>query len=211
MLFRSLLAEGAQEPSYKDALERNGIAAGFLTALFADIKVVSGVAYGASKHSSNSQVATRDGESAKKALVADLRQIQDAGRQLHQHTTPEKLQDYLIGEDIVANRATLKSSAETLLNKTQEERGPGINTDFVIKTENDLVAFTGKNATQKNESITAQNMRRERDAKVASIVERGQTIKTAANRAWPYTNPDNAGARRKFGLPEKRPYVPPVR
>ena len=207
----SLIAQAAQQAPYKDALERNGITAAFLTMLLADIKAVTDVAQVASGHSSNSQVATREGESAKKTLVADLRQIQDSGRQLHQHTTPEKLQDYLIGEDIAANRATLKSSAETLLNKTQEERGPGIDTDFVNKTTGDLAAFTGKNATQENESVTAQNMRKERDAKVNSIADRGITLKTAANRAWPYANPDNAGPRRKFKLPEKRPYAPPVK
>ena len=142
--------------------------------------------------------------------LAQKTHFDDGGqyRQLHQHTNPEKMQDYLIGQKITVNRATLKTSAQVIINKTEAERGPGIDTEFIVKTTNDLAAFEGKNAAQLDESITAQNMRVEREAKVASIVERGQTIKTAADRAWPYTNPANAGSRRKFNLPENRPYVP---
>lgn len=203
-----LNAKAAQAPIYSGPMEVNGIEAAFLTALLTDIKVVKGVGGQALEHSGSSEVATRDGLTAKKTLVGDLRKMQSSGRQLHQHTDPERMQEYLIGQDIVANRDTLKTSAETIINKTNAERGPGVDTNFIVKTTNDLATFEGKNAAQENESIAAQDMRADRESKVASIVQRGQTIKTAADRAWPYTNPANAGARRKFHLPENRPYVP---
>ena len=203
-----LNAKAAQQAPYAGPLEPNGITTAFLTALLADIKVVKEVGGVALAHTDSSEVATRDGRTAKKTLVTDLRQMQSSGRQLHQHTNPEKMQDYLIGQKITVNRATLKTSAQVIINKTEAERGPGIDTEFIVKTTNDLAAFEGKNAAQEDESIAAQNMRVDRESKVASIVERGQTIKTAADRAWPYSNPANAGARRKFHLPENRPYVP---
>ena len=203
-----LNAKGAQEPTYAGPLETNGIAAAFLTTLLADIKAVKEVGGEALGHTDNSEVATLDGERARLKLVEDLRRMQSSGRQLHQHTDPPKLKDYLIGENIVINRETLKTSAETIINKTNAERGPGIDTDFIVKTSNDLAAFATKNASQLNESVAAQDMRVEREEQVAGIVQRGQTLKTAADRAWPYTNPANAGARRKFHLPVNRPYVP---
>lgn len=203
-----LNAKGAQEPEYAGPLERNGIEAAFLTALLNDTKAVKEVGGEALGHTDNSEVATLEGERAKQTLLEDLRKMQSAGRQLHQHTNPPKLKDYLIGENIVINRETLKTSAETIINKSNAERGPGIDTDFIVKTTNDLAAFEAKNASQLNESVTAQDMRVQREQKVASIVRRGQTLKTAADRAWPYSNPASAGARRKFHLPANRPYVP---
>ena len=203
-----LNAKEAQEPVYSGPMEGNGIAAAFLTTLLTDIKVVTEVGGEALGHTDSSEAATRDGLTAKKTLITDLRQMQSSGRQLHQHTNPEKMQAYLIGQNITTNRATLKTSAQTIINRTNAERGPGIDTSFIVKTTNDLAALEGKNAAQEDESIAAQNMRVDRESKVASIVQRGQTIKTAADRAWPYSNPANAGARRKFHLPENRPYVP---
>lgn len=203
-----LNAKGAQEATYVAELLKNGIATSFLTTLLDDIKAVREVGSLAVSHTDNSEAATLDGERAKQTLVEDLRRMQSSGRQLHQHTNPPKMKDYLIGQDIVINRETLRISAETIINKANAERGPGIDTDFIVKTRIDLEAFAGQNATQLNESISAQDLRVEREQRVASIVQRGQTIKTAADRAWPYSNPANAGARRKFHLPANRPYLP---
>lgn len=203
-----LNAKGAQEAAYAAELQKNGILAPFLVTLLADIKAVREVGGEALGHTDNSEAATLDGEQARQTLVEDLRKMQSAGRQLHQHTNPPKIKDYLIGKNIVANRETLKISAETIINKSNAERGPGIDTSFITKTRGDLTAFAAKNTAQLNESISAQDMRFEREQMVASIVQRGQTIKTAADRAWPYSNPANAGARRKFHLPVNRPYLP---
>ena len=129
-----LNAKAAQQAPYAGPLEPNGITTAFLTALLADIKVVKEVGGVALAHTDSSEVATRDGRTAKKTLVTDLRQMQSSGRQLHQHTNPEKMQDYLIGQKITVNRATLKTSAQVIINKTEAERGPGIDTEFIEKS-----------------------------------------------------------------------------
>jgi hypothetical protein len=40
------------------------------------------------------------------------------------------------------------------------------------------------------------------------IVQRGQELLIAADWAWPFDLPTSAAARREFGLPANRPYVP---
>ena len=159
-------------------------------------------------HASDSQVATRTGQDATRTLVTSLRGLQSSGRQLHQHSNPEKLKDYLIGENLAPNRAVLDRSAQAIINKSNTERGPGVNTDVISRVRGELAAIGSANETQQDERLAAQTMRTQTVATVEAIKADCRKILFAADRAWPHTNPANAAARLKFQLPRNRTYAP---
>ena len=198
----------AQKPDYAGPLEAKGIAPAFVTALLGRARAISNTDDDTLDHASDSQVATRTGQDAVRTLVTSLRDLQSSGRQLHQETHPEKLKDYLIGENITSSRAVLDRSAQTIINKSNDERGPGVNTDVIVRVQGELGAIGSANQTQEDERLTAQQMRLQTASEVGAIKADCRKILFAADRAWPHTNPANAAVRAKFQLPGNRTYAP---
>lgn len=198
----------SQKPVYAPMLAEKGIAPLFVVTLLADIAALAGTKSSAIQHTTNAEGCTQCAVTAEETLTRSLRDLQGAGRQLHQHTNPEKLKDYLIGHPITQSRDVLDESASVILVKAGAERPPGVNTDVLTRVAEELTAFNATAQSQKTEQSAAQNTRLDRDAAVKSIVQRGQQLLIAADRAWPFDRPENAAARREFGLPATRPYVP---
>ena len=198
----------AQKPAYAGKLASEGITAAFVTALLARARAISGTDDETLDHASDSQVATRTGRGAKKTLITSLRGLQQSGRQLHQETNPEKLKDYLIGQSITSSRAILDRSAQTIINKSEAERGPGVNTEVIVRVQGELAAIGTANEMQQDERLAAQEMRQQTANVVESIKGDCRKILFAADRAWPQTNAASAPARGKFQLPRHRTYAP---
>ena len=203
-----LVCLAAQKPAYANALGAKGITPAFVVALLASAHGLVGTECEVLDHESNSEVATHDGLSAKKILITSLRDLQSAGRQLHQHASPEKLKDYLVGNNITKSRAILDTAAQVIVGKANAERPPGVDTTLILRVQGELVAFTGANESQGDEQLEAQDLRTERNATVKAVKADGQLILIAADRVWPSSNRSHAGVRRKFQLPANRPYVP---
>jgi len=198
----------AQKPEYAGPLAAEGITAAFVTGLLSRARAISNSDDDTLDHASDSQVATRSGKDAKRTLITSLRGLQQSGRQLHQDSNPEKLADYLIGEDITSSRAVLDRSAQALINKAGQERGPGVNTDVIVRVQNELGAIGTANQTQEDERLAAQAMRQATANEVEAIKADCRKILFAADRAWPHTKPTSAPARAKFQLPRNRTYAP---
>ena len=198
----------AQKSEYAGPLQAKGIAPAFVATLLGRARGISNTDDETLDHASDSQVATRTGQDAVRTLVTSLRDLQSSGRQLHQESNPEKLKDYLIGEDITSSRATLDRSALTIINKAGSERGPGVNTDVLVRVQGELGAIGSANQMQEDERLAAQRMRGETETTVEAIKADCRQILFAADRAWPHTNPANAAVRAKFQLPRNRVYAP---
>jgi hypothetical protein len=196
---------------WAQALAAQGVTAKFVSTLLAEAKAIFDMDDETLDADSDSKAATRGGAAAKKKLVTSLRGLQSAGRQLHENTTPEKLTDYLIGEDIKSSRAILERSANALINKVSEERPPGVNTEVITRVEGELTDVTGQQQTQQDEKLEAKALRTQRDNKVESIARRAREIQLAADRAFPHADPENASPRTKFFLPTRRSFAPKPR
>ncbi len=203
-----LVCLAAQKPAYASALEAKGITAAFVVALLASARGLVGTECEVLDHESNSEVATHGGMLAKKTLITSLRGLQSAGRQLHLHTSPEKLKDYLVGNNITSSRAILDTSAQVIVGKANAERPPGVDTTLILRVQGEIATFTGANEAQGDEQVEAQDLRGERNTTVKSVKAGGQIILIAADRAWPSSDRQNAGVRRKFHLPAHRTYAP---
>jgi hypothetical protein len=197
----------AQKPDYAATLQAKGISAQFVTSLLEDIDAAERKCSQAVQCTTTKESATRSGQATEQTLVRSLRDLQTAARQLHQHSAPEKLQDYLIGERITDSKEVLDQSAQTIISKANEERPPGVDTQVIQQVEAQRQAYAQARQTQATEQSRAQTERATRDALVDSIRQRCQQSQFAADRAWPVGHPAQAGVRREFRLPATRPYT----
>ena len=201
------VAKAAQDPAHTAKLEARGINAAFLTALLADTKKAEECATKAISCTDKKEGATLEKQTAEKTLITNLRIAQAAARQKYFHSQPAKLKDYLVGERIDANRATLDQAAQTVVSKLNEDRPPGIDTAFIEKVDADRAAWAATHSTQNTESGKGKTERELRDAQVQSIKERTQQIQFGADAAWPAGVPGHGGVRRQFLLPLDRPFA----
>ena len=198
----------AQIPGHTASLTAKGIPPEFITDLLRDCLAASSRGGEAANHAGNRSAATTTGKTLRRTLLASLRDLQDAARQEHQQTAPDKLRAYLIGQKINASREVLADSAQVILQKTGQERPSDVDTTLLIRVQDELTAFTGTKVAQTNEAGLARGLLAQRNRLVKSIQSRCQQVQMAANRAWPHTNADNAGFRGKFRLPARRSYQP---
>ena len=131
--------------------------------------------------------------------------MQTAARQKYLFTDPAKLGDFYIGQRITESRAVLDLSSEAIVSKATTDTLPGITTAFLTQLSNDRSEWKACTAAQSTEQGRAKTQRAERDTMVEGIQLRRIEIQFAADAAWPWSNPDNAGVRGEFKLPRNRP------
>ena len=153
------------------------------------------------------KVATQGAGEAKDELMKSLRTFQNAARVEYQETDPTQLDRYLVGERIDQSRPILEQSGQTIISSTNTDRPPSIDTEMIVQATVKLAAYANSPVPQADERAAAKAARATRDQLVREIIDDRQKIQTAADSAWPYTTPANAGMRLKFRLPANRPYV----
>lgn len=200
-----LCLEGLK-PAHAGPLGSNTVPPAFLTALKQDAATVEEVGRAAINATSSKEGCTADEAAARASLMEDLRKIQSAARAAYGDSQPERLNNYLVGNDISANRDTLQSSATTLINQATADRPADINTDFLVNSTNKCTVYVNSNGLQQSDLGTAKQQRLNRNALIASIRARRMKVQRAADSAWPHTNPANAKVRTVFRLPANRPY-----
>jgi hypothetical protein len=119
---------------------------------------------------------------------------------------PDKVSGYLVGENLDASRAVLEGASQAIIAKANQERPPGIDTDFISQAQAQRAAYLATNDTQSNEPGKATQAREQRTELVKSIVARRKKIQYAADAAWPPRQPTSIQARVDFKLPANRPY-----
>ena len=196
----------AQRAEYASVLKGRGVDAAFVTALLADITK----AYGHGNAALNCTAAVKDAVRAEdataKTLLGSLRTIQATARQQHLPDHPDKVDGYLVGENLDASRPVLEGASQAIIAKANTERPPGVDTDFIDQAQAERAAYVATNATQSNEQGKATQAREQRAALIKDIVGRRKKIQYAADAAWPPRKPESAQARVDFNLPASRPY-----
>ncbi len=200
-----LCGEGLK-PEYAARLAANTVPAAFLTTLKLDTELVQNTGLAAINATNAKEGCTADEATAKAALMENLRQIQSAARAAYGDTQPERVHNYLVGNVIDANRATLESSAQTIVGQASADRPGEINTEFITDTTDKRTGYVNTKAGQQSDLGTGKQQRLLRNQSMASIRARRKKVQRAADAAWPHTNPANAKARTVFRLPAKRPY-----
>ena len=204
-LARSLCI-AAKKAAYAPALAQLEISPQFITDLESDIKEAVEQSFRAVQCTTAKEALTVGEQTAKETLVRSLRDVQQAAKVKFQHTEPARLQDYLIGERIAANQATLDQSAQGIMSRANADRPPGVDTTVIVRVETEREAYVQSNAQQVSEQGNAKAQRNFRDVQVNSIKTRRQKIQLAAEKAWPWHKDMSAQARTEFRLPKGRPY-----
>ena len=113
--------------------------------------------------------------------------------------------NYYVGQRIDESRAVLDQSSQAILEKANLDTLPGITTAFLTALAADRTEWKACTASQSTEISRAKTERAQRNAMVDSIRERRTKLQFAADASWPWSNPENAGVRGEFKLPQDRP------
>jgi hypothetical protein len=200
------ICAAAKKPDYADVLAANKVPAEFVAALENDAKTARQKGEAALRSTTAKEGSTAEASEAKEKLVASLRCIQSAARSEYMLSDPEKVKNYLVGQDIAGSRATLESAAETIINIANAERPGSVNTEFIQRVQEESAAYVGAHGARQADKGDAKQERAQRDQMLASIVARRKKIQYAADTAWPPGQSGSAKARVEFQLPAKRPF-----
>jgi hypothetical protein len=200
------ICAAARKPEYASVLAANKVPAEFVTALEHDATTARQKAEAALRSTTAKEGSTAEASEAKDKLVASLRCLQSAARSEHMLTDPEKVKNYLVGQDIAGSRVALESAAETIVNLANAERPGSVNTEFLQRVQDERAAYVAAHGTQQADKGSAKQERVQRDQMLASIVARRKKIQYTADTAWPPGQSGSAKARVEFQLPAKRPF-----
>jgi hypothetical protein len=196
----------AQNPVYAPRLADKGIEATFVSALAEEILAAGEQARLAVQSSNARKGATAAEAAAAEALIASLRDLQQAARTQHLPDHPEKLGDYYVGRDLGRSRPLLTTYAEHIANTANQERPPGVDTTVITRVAAQRQAFVEAAAKQADESGKGQQARAQFKEMLASITARRKKIQYAADRAFPPRDAAQVEARAAFKLPLNRRY-----
>src|ERR1041385_7137827 len=192
---------------YAEQMAHQKITAPFTGTLLSDIEEARAKSSGAVNATSRAEADTDAVQAAMQKLIRALRQVQAAARKEFRDSNPAKLNAYYIGERIDANREILEECAQGILANAGVDRPGAVNTEFVVRAEAARSAYTQSKLTRASGRSQAKSKRLERDAAVASIVQRRREIQFAADAEWPPNVPENAAVRAEFGLSPNRPFT----
>jgi hypothetical protein len=196
----------AREAEFAPRLAAQKITAQFVTQLDTDARAARGRSEAAVRATNAKEGSTAEEGEARQTLLGSLRSVQSSARNEFMTTLPEKVGDYLVGEDIDRSRTALEAAAQTIVTHADADRPGSVDTDFLNRVRGEIDAYVGANSSQQSEIGEGKQQRAERDALVADIKARRKKIQYAADAAWPPGQPGSAKARKKFHLPATRPY-----
>ena len=203
------IAAAAQKPEYLAQLPAEGsdIDAAFIDTLLADCKAARDQSSGAAQKTVDRNIAAGQEDTAGDQLVQAIQKVQARARQKYARSaTPQKLQDFLIGQRISSSSASLKQSAQTIVTLLGSDTLPRIPATFAATITGLVTAWEGENKNQGDAQSLATQMRNQRGQMLQSITDRRLEIQFAADAEWPYTDPANHAIRMEFKLTANRPF-----
>jgi hypothetical protein len=199
------ICTAALKPAYAAALAVRLITAALVNQLITDITAALNKSLTAAACTTGRKAATANKKALKKTLLASLRSLQAAAKQLHQDN-PTQLELYYIGQKIDDSRAMLEAAGQGIINKSNEQRPPGVNTEVIVRVTGELQAFkTGSNEPATQQS-NAKTERAKRDEMIESIKKRRMQIQFAADAEWGPRVPANVGVRGEFKIPADKAF-----
>ena len=195
----------AQKSAYTTTLAEHEITAEFVATLLVDVAAARTRSITAVQATDTKEGATNLQDLCAAKLIRGIRIIQTAARQKYLYGDPTKLGNYYVGQRIDESRAVLDQSSQAILEKANLDTLPGITTAFLTALAADRTEWKACTASQSTEISRAKTERAQRNAMVDSIQERRTKLQFAADASWPWSNPENAGVRGEFKLPQDRP------
>jgi hypothetical protein len=202
------IAMAARKPEYHATLLARGITVETLDELDTAVREGKKEQAIAVENDTGQRVSTQEEKTARKELLAGLREVQTAARQKWTRTQPAALQDYYIGENLPnMSRATLVQVTEGILQRLATQTLPGI-------TQETITALTEKRDTyieaNKNQLGFIAGAKARREAALAHLktaTDLRIEVQFAADAAYPFDDPKSAPARTEFALPQNRRFV----
>ncbi len=200
------ICNAAKKPEYAASLAARGVDPSFIIALVASIAAAGQKSQTAVNCDHARKGATLSEAAAEQTLVASLQTIQSAARVAFLPDEPARLDNYLVGQRLADSRPLLERSSLAILDKANEERPAGLNTDFIVQVQGERATYVNANIPQLTEEARAKQDRATRDALVKNIIARRKKIQYAADTLWPPRKTESVQARTDFQLPQNRPY-----
>lgn len=198
------LATTAEKPEYAAALADEGIDAAFLTALRAAIAEADALVGGATGKSAGKKAVTRQEETLKDALLAELAKIQTRAKRKYQRAGDPNREKYFIGERIGSNRALLERATRAILENLKTDELPGLKPADVTALTAALDAYVGIQSEQSGGQSGATTDRALLEAKVKTVADQRRELQYVADLLWPASKKANAGIHTEFGLPSNK-------
>lgn len=200
-----LICLAAQKTAYATVLADHDISATYVTTLVTDVATARTRSMTAVQATGSKKSATNLQDVCARKLLRGLRVVQTAARQKYRYSDPAKLGDYYIGQRIDESRPVLDQTSQAILSKATADTLPGITPAYLATLDGFRTEWKACTASQSTEQSAATTQRAERNAMVDSIQQRRIELQFAADAAWPWSNPENAGVRGEFKLPRTRP------
>jgi hypothetical protein len=144
---------------------------------------------------------------AEAALIALVRFCQARARQKHFFKNPATLTEYGIGQQIDNSRAVLEGWAQTIYDKTADDKLPKVTEAKRTELKAALDLYKGVQTEQSGAIGGASGTRMDRDALVTQATAGRMWLQFAADAEWPHTESTNYPIRREFQLPATRAFI----
>jgi len=204
--------------SYPDELTEQDITPAYLTGFSAVIAETRRRASESGQGGEESKTATTALETTAVKLHTRLQKIQSSAKQKHKMlaedgdpttnfpTTNFPTDGYLIGVRMIASRAILLQSADTLIARIKADDLPGFKTTEKIKAVEDLLTAYKNDKSEQTETIKEKELARlDRDSLLHILNTRRAAIQHAADAIWPWNEEAHRPIRKTFALPLTRP------
>ena len=201
------VALAAQDTNHVAKLTEKAVAVADVATLLADIDdAETKKAPAVLTANSAKETATAHEETAKKALMVGLRDIQGAVKRKFETSDPSKLTAYFIGKkNFGDDRQGLETDGQSMLDQAAGDALPGINAATITATTALLKAWITADDDQRKAGGAFGAARTAFKSALDSIKQRTRNLQLAANSAWSHTDPANGATRRAFGLSPDRP------
>ena len=150
---------------------------------------------------------SQDEDKAEKILFDLIRSFQARARQKHFFKSPATLAEYGIGLRLDDSRALLEGWAQTIFDKSANDKLPKITEAKRTEMKVALETYKGTQTSQSGATGVASGSRIDRDALVKQATAGRLWLQFAADAEWPHTDPANHPIRCEFQLPATRPFV----
>lgn len=154
------------------------------------------------------RVSTQEEKTARKELLAILREVQTAARQKFTRTEPAALKDYYIGENLPnMSRATLLQVTEGILQRLTTQGLPGITPETIAALVQKRDTYVEANRNQLGFVAGAKARREAALSHLKTATDLRIEVQFAADAAYPFDDPRSAAVRTEFALPQNRRFV----
>ena len=175
----------------------------FLTQLGVDLQFIGQYTGGATEATVEGELKTSEEETAKQALLAKIHYIHSQAK-IKYAANKGVLPEYAIGANIDASRPALEAATATILNKLKTDTLPKITAQHSTDLQVSLNIYKKTKSDQQSKRGDSTTLRHQLSAMVDTLAVRRRQLQHSADGEYPWTDPANAGMRRKFDLPLDR-------